>query len=73
MVERSLRMRDAPGSIPGVSITFAILRGKKGLVRESNPGPHAPELLIIPVDQRAIIWPNNGAYDEWQDASLAQW
>ena len=28
---------------------------KIGLVRESNPGPLAPEARIIPLDQRATI------------------
>ena len=33
---------------------FFITIGKKiGLVRESNPGPLAPEARIIPLDQRA--------------------
>lgn len=27
---------------------------KKGLVRESNPGPLAPEARIIPLDQQAF-------------------
>ena len=55
MVERSLRMRDAPGSIPGVSTIFGLK--KSGLVRELNPGPRAPEARIIPLDQRAIDSP----------------
>ena len=52
MVERSIRIRDAPGSIPGVSTKFFQI--KHGLVRELNPGPLAPEARIIPLDQRAI-------------------
>ena len=28
-------------------------RGKRGLVRDLNPGPLAPEARIIPLDQRA--------------------
>ena len=54
MVERSIRIRDAPGSIPGVSTSFEGNRQKYfGLVRELNPGPLAPEARIIPLDQQA--------------------
>ena len=28
----------------------------KGLVRELNPGPLAPEARIIPLDQRALLF-----------------
>ena len=51
VVERSIRIRDAPGSIPGVSTKN--FQTKYGLVRELNPGPLAPEARIIPLDQRA--------------------
>ena len=30
------------------------IKEKVGLVRDSNPGPLAPEARIIPLDQRAI-------------------
>lgn len=33
---------------------FSKKNKKTGLARESNPGPHAPEARIIPLDQRAI-------------------
>ena len=51
VVERSIRIRDAPGSIPGVSTKF--FKQRFGLVRELNPGPLAPEARIIPLDQAA--------------------
>ena len=44
MVERSLSMREVPGSIPGASINFSstlispYLGKKVCIVRESNPG-----------------------------------
>ena len=34
-------------------ILFVLLIAKYGLVRDSNPGPLAPEAKIIPLDQRA--------------------
>ena len=59
VVERSIRIRDAPGSIPGVSIVFCSRAEKRkknvGLVRELNPGPLAPEARIIPLDQQASV------------------
>ena len=53
VVERSIRIRDAPGSIPGVSTKN--FQTKYGLVRELNPGPLAPEARIIPLDQQASL------------------
>ena len=71
VVERSLRMRDAPGSIPGVSMIFGLK--KSGLVRELNPGPRAPEARIIPLDQRALVGATFEANQDRYGASLAQW
>ena len=62
VVERPLRMREASGSIPDISIIFLksvqLLCSKAkgyGLVRDLNPGPRAPEARIIPLDQRATF------------------
>ena len=46
---------------------------KMGPVRESNPGPRAPEARIIPLDQRALVGATFEANQDRYGASLAQW
>ena len=60
MVERSLSMREVPGSIPGASTTFEIFLfeqlAKKSLHRPGiEPGPPAWQASILPLNQRCWI------------------
>ena len=63
MVERSLSMREVPGSIPGASKTFYYLLTKLNVVRQKwkenslhrpgiEPGPPAWQASILPLNQR---------------------
>ena len=59
MVERSLSMREVPGSIPGASTTFEIFLfeqlAKKSLHRPGiEPGPPAWQASILPLNQRCL-------------------
>ena len=61
MVERSLSMREVPGSIPGASTTFEIFLfeqlAKKSLHRPGiEPGPPAWQASILPLNQRCHCW-----------------
>ena len=68
MVERSLSMREVPGSIPGASKTFAnnlattlVWLGKRDLHRPGiEPGPPAWQASILPLNQRCCCaqWPS---------------
>ena len=60
MVERSLSMREVPGSIPGASTTFEIFLfeplTKKSLHRPGiEPGPPAWQASILPLNQRCSL------------------
>ena len=60
MVERSLSMREVPGSIPGASTTFEIFLfeqlAKKSLHRPGiEPGPPAWQASIVPLNQRCFL------------------
>ena len=62
MVERSLSMREVPGSIPGASRTFLIFmysrisRTKQNLHRPGiEPGPPAWQASILPLNQRCFL------------------
>ena len=60
MVERSLSMREVPGSIPGASTTFEIFLfeqlAKKSLHRPGiEPGPPAWQASILPLNQRCFL------------------
>ena len=60
MVERSLSMREVPGSIPGASTTFEIFLfeqlAKKSLHRPGiEPGPPAWQASILPLNQRCLM------------------
>ena len=60
MVERSLSMREVPGSIPGASTTFEIFLfeqlAKKDLHRPGiEPGPPAWQASILPLNQRCSL------------------
>ena len=63
MVERSLSMREVPGSIPGASRTFLIFmfrlsRPKQKLHRPGiEPGPPAWQASILPLNQRCTVYP----------------
>ena len=57
--ERQTEDLEVPGSIPGhgifsLRLELLLSAGSKGLFRESNPGPPAPEAGIIPLDQTAV-------------------
>ena len=39
--------------LPNMAVRFLKKKKKSGLVRDSNPGPLAPEARIIPLDQQA--------------------
>ena len=62
MVERSLSMREVPGSIPGASRTFLIFmtdfpRTKQNLHRRGiEPGPPAWQASILPLNQRCTVY-----------------
>ena len=61
MVERSLSMREVPGSIPGASKTFANNKygsfDKRDLHRPGiEPGPPAWQASILPLNQRCYTW-----------------
>ena len=78
MVERSLSMREVPGSIPGASTTFEIFLfeqlAKKSLHRPGiEPGPPAWQASILPLNQRCYTWklietPNTSKF--WKCQSL---
>ena len=60
MVERSLSMREVPGSIPGASTTFEIFLfeqlAKKSLHRPGiEPGPPAWQASILPLNHRCWL------------------
>ena len=62
MVERSLSMREVPGSIPGASRTFLLFmfsrlsRTKQNLHRPGiEPGPPAWQASILPLNQRCFM------------------
>ena len=63
MVERSLSMREVPGSIPGASRTFLLFmfsrlsRTKQNLHRPGiEPGPPAWQASILPLNQRCTLY-----------------
>ena len=63
MVERSLSMREVPGSIPGASKNFftkvhqkSLLPSKTDLHRPGiEPGPPAWQASILPLNQRCFL------------------
>ena len=59
MVERSLSMREVPGSIPGASTFLEILHfhTKIKLHRPGiEPGPPAWQASILPLNQRCTVY-----------------